>query len=140
MLYDNVEKELEECKKVIAKQKEMLADRDTYISLLEAGNDPEGNAGDGDIFDIFRYNIVFVGGLPETNSKLEVLFCTADFVNDENIPIPQGIDIIVLLAEQINHALFYKWIRYARNNGIKLVYGGYRADSNTITDQVVRCL
>lgn len=131
-----LEKELEKCKEEAVNQKGMLADRDTYISLLESGNEPENSAESVDFSKLYSSRILFVGGLPEMISRLKAVFSTATFVDNETMAVPQKTDLIVLLTGHMNHVLYYKYIGLARDKGIKVTYcNGSNIES--ITSQVV---
>lgn len=134
-----LEKKLEEYEKEMARQKEVLLARDTYIDLLEAGNDMEGYVKEADISKLYSHRILFVGGLPEIISRLKSVFSNATFIDNETMPAPQKTDLIVLLTGYMNHALYYKYIGLARDKDIKMTYcNGSNIES--ITMQVASCL
>ena len=134
-----LEKKLKEYEKEVAYQKEKLADMDTYISLLESGNEPENSVENVDYSKLYSHRILFVGGLPETISRLKSVFSTATFIDNETMSAPQKTDLIVLLTGYMNHALYYKYIGLARDKGIKMTYcNGSNID--LITKQVACCL
>lgn len=134
-----LEKKLEEYEKEMAHQKEMLANRDTYISLLESGNDSENSVENVDYSKLYSNRILFVGGLPEMISRLKSVFNTATFVGNETMAVTQKTDLIVLLTGYMNHALYYKYIGLARDKGIKVTYcNGSNIES--ITTQIAGCL
>ncbi|MCM1236331.1 MAG: hypothetical protein NC489_40130, partial [Ruminococcus flavefaciens] len=117
-----LEKELAKREEYEAEQEEMRADMDSYISLIESGNDFEDSVENVDDYPKFYSSkILFVGGMPDMVSRLKAVFCTSTFVGNENAPLPQKTDLIVLLAGQAR-AQIYKYIRFARNKGIKVVY------------------
>ena len=131
-----LEKKLEEYEK---EKKEMLADIDTYISLLESGDEPENSVENVDYSKLCSSRILFVGGLPEMISRLKSVFNTATFVGNETMDVPQKTDLIVLLTGYMNHALYNKYIGLARDKGIKMTYcNGSNIES--ITMQVANCL
>lgn len=132
----SLEKKLEEYEIEMAHQKEVLSDMDTYISLIETGNNLNDATEETDISKIYNNNILFVGGLPEMISRLKAVFSTATFVDNETMAVPQKTDLIVLLTGHMNHVLYYKYIGLARDKGIKVTYcNGSNIES--ITSQVV---
>lgn len=135
----SLEKKLEEYEIEMAHQKEVLSDIDTYISLIETGNNLNDATEEADISKIYNNNILFVGGLPEMISRLKAVFSTATFVDNETMAVPQKTDLIVLVGGDTNHALYYKYIGFARDKGIEVIYcNGSNAES--ITMQVTGCL
>lgn len=135
----SLEKKLEEYEKEMVQKKEMLADRDTYIDLLETENDLKTCEDEVDVSKLYSHRILFVGGRPEMVSRLKSVFSTATFVGIETMTVPQKTDLIVLLTGYMNHALYYKYISLARVKGIKVTYcNGSNIES--ITTQVVGCL
>lgn len=134
-----LEKKLKEYEKEMARQKEVLSERDTYIGLLETGNDMEGDVKEADVSKLYSHRILFVGGLPEMISRLKSVFSNATFIDNETMPAPQKPDLIVLLTGYMNHALYYKYIGLARDKGIKMTYCN-RSNIESITMQVANCL
>lgn len=135
----SLEKKLEEYEIEMAHQKKVLSDMDTYISLIETGNNLNDATEEADISKIYNNNILFVGGLPEMISRLKAVFSTATFVDNETMAFPQKIDLIVLLGGDTDNALYYTYIGFARDKGIEVIYcNGSNAES--ITMQVAGCL
>ena len=110
-----------------------------YIRLVEAAGDKAIKAEEADYVKIFNHKIVFVGGAPETKSRLKAVFRTAAFIKDENMPVPAKADLIVLLAGNTDHALYYKYIGAAREKRIKVIYCN-KTEIESVTAQVCNSL
>lgn len=131
----SLQKQLDEQKKAFEKQARTMEDMKEYIALVESANNIESDSEKLDISKIYQHRILFVGGRQETVTRLKAVFSTASFVTNETMQIPQKTDIIVLMAENMNHALYYKYIGHAREKGIKVIYCN-GTNVETITNQV----
>lgn len=110
-----------------------------YIRLVEAAGDDAIKAEEADYVKIYNNKIAFVGGAPENVSKLKAVFRTAAFIKDENMPVPAKADLIVLLAGNTDHALYYKYIGAAREKRIKVIYCN-KTEIESVTAQVCNSL
>ncbi len=110
-----------------------------YIRLVEAAGDKAIKAEEADYVKIFNHKIVFVGGAPETKSRLKAVFNKSEFINDESMPIQKKTDLIVLLAGNTDHALYYKYIGAAREKRIKVIYCN-KTEIESVTAQVCNSL
>lgn len=132
----SLQKQLDEQKKALEKQARTMEDMKEYIALVESANSIEPDSEIVDTSKIYQHRILFVGGRQETVTRLKSVFSTANFVANETMQIPQKTDTVVLMAENMNHALYYKYIGHAREKGIKVIYcNGTNIES--ITNQVV---
>lgn len=131
----SLEKQLDEQKNALEKQTRTMEDMKEYIALVESANNIEPDSEMVDISKIYQHRILFVGGRQETVTRLKAVFSTANFVSNETMQVPQKMDLIVLMAENMNHALYYKYIGHAREKGIKVIYCN-GTNIETITNQV----
>lgn len=131
----SLEKQLDEQKKALENQARTMEDMQEYVALVESANNIEPDSEGVDISKFYQYRILFVGGRQETVTRLKAVFSTAGFVTNETMQVPQKTDLIVLMAENMNHALYYKYIGHAREKGIKVIYCN-GTNIETITNQV----
>lgn len=134
----SLKKQLEEKKRENEKQCCMLADRDMYIDILENRVNDKPCDEKVDISSLYNKKIVFIGGMPDTVSRLKAIFSNAVFIGNETMDIPQKIDLIVLLSEFMNHALCYKYIGLAREKDIHTVYCN-NTNIQAVTQKVCSC-
>lgn len=132
----SLQKQLDEQKKELEKQERTMEDMKEYIALVESASDVMTASEELDISPIYRHKILFVGGGKETVTRLKAVFSTASFVANETVQVQQKMDLIVLMAENMNHALCYRYMGYAREKGIKVIYCK-ESNADTITRQVV---
>lgn len=125
--------------KQIGEQVMLQENMGEYIRLVEAAGDDAIKVEEADYVKIYNHKIAFVGGEPETVSKLKAVFRTAAFIKNENMPVPEKADLIVLLAGNTDHALYYKYIGVAREKTIKVIYCN-KTEIESVTAQVCNSL
>lgn len=138
----SLEKQLNEQKKLLEEQARTMEAMDTYIALIESKEnkkpEPE-EPKETELSKIYQNKILFVGGMQETITRLKAVFSTANFITNETMQPPKKTDFIVLMPEHMNHSLYYKYIRLAREKGIKVTYCS-GTNTQAITRQVACCL
>lgn len=138
----SLEKQLNEQKKLLEEQARTMEAMDTYIALIESKEnkkpEPE-EPKETELSKIYQNKILFVGGMQETITRLKAVFSTANFITNETMQPPKKTDLIVLMPEHMNHSLYYKYIRLAREKGIKVTYCS-GTNTQAITRQVACCL
>ncbi len=131
----SLEKQLEEQKKALEKQAETMENMRAYVALVEDANNLMPGTESVDISKIYQHKVLFVGGRNETVTRLKAVFSTAGFVADETVQTRQKTDLIVLMPGLKHQSLYYEYIGFAREKGIKVTYCN-GTDVETITKQV----
>lgn len=135
----SLEKQLDNQKKVLEEQVRTIEDMNAYIALMESDRNKKPEPEEVDFSKVYQNRILFVGGMQETITRLKAVFSTANFITNETMQPPKKTDLIVLMPEHMNHSLYYKYIRLAREKGIKVTYCS-GTNTQAITRQVACCL
>lgn len=117
----SLEKRNEELTADNAKLQAQIKSLEEYLTLQTKEEEPLNNEINTSLLYSNRY--LFVGGRIETIAELKTIFTSSVFTSNETDSINAGnIDYIVMFPKYMSHALYYKCINIARDNGIKVIY------------------
>ena len=118
--------------RALEKSNDRLSDENTelkkriqsYEDYLAAINtNEEADEGEIDEFALATHKFLIIGGRTEVINDLRGKLPSAVFTNNEtdNVNV-DNIDCIVMFTKFMGHKLYYKYISYAREYGIKVIY------------------
>lgn len=118
--------------RALEKSNDRLSDENTelkkriqsYEDYLAAINtNEEADEGEIDEFALATHKFLILGGRTEVINDLRGKLPSAVFTNNEtdNVNV-DNIDCIVMFTKFMGHKLYYKYISYAREYGVKVIY------------------